>query len=115
MNGLLYFTAKGGGKGRELWRSDGTADGTRRVKDIRPGSAGSNPYALTAVGGRLYFGANDGVAGVELWTSRRHRPGVGRVAVPIRAAPDVVAKRWHACRHVQPGPATGKHGTRDGR
>jgi len=69
MNGLLYFTAQGGGKGRELWRSDGTANGTWRVKDIHPGSVGSHPFFLTAVGQRLYFSADDGDHGRELWTS----------------------------------------------
>ena len=65
----LYFSAKGGGKGRELWRSDGTAPGTKRVKDIYPGSTGSMPDWLTNVGGLLYFSANDGVNGRELWVS----------------------------------------------
>lgn len=69
LNGVLVFSAKGGGKGRELWRSDGTSNGTRRVKDIRPGSAGSHPWNLAAVGGAVYFSANDGVRGRELWVS----------------------------------------------
>lgn len=33
----IYFTAFEDLHGRELWRSDGTAEGTRRVKDICPG------------------------------------------------------------------------------
>ena len=69
MNGILYFNAKGGGKGRELWRSDGTSDGTRRVKDIRPGSGGGSPWDMAAIDGRLYFSADDGVNGRELWIS----------------------------------------------
>lgn len=69
LNGVLLFSAKGGSKGRELWRSDGTSTGTRRVRDIRPGSAGSHPWNLAAVGGALYFSANDGVHGRELWAS----------------------------------------------
>jgi len=69
MNGILYFNAKGGGKGRELWRSDGTSNGTKRVKDIRPGSAAGNPYSLAAIGSSLYFSADNGVNGRELWIS----------------------------------------------
>jgi ELWxxDGT repeat protein len=69
VDGVLMFAAKGGGRGYELWRSDGTAVGTRRVKDINPGSAGSGPDFLTAINGTLYFGANDGVHGNELWIS----------------------------------------------
>jgi ELWxxDGT repeat protein len=39
------------------------------VKDIHPGSAGSDPLRLTNVNGTLFFQANDGVHGKELWTS----------------------------------------------
>ena len=69
MDDVLYFNAKGGAKGRELWRSDGTFDGTRRVKDIRPGTGGGSPWNLAAIGGLLYFSADDGVNGRELWVS----------------------------------------------
>jgi ELWxxDGT repeat protein len=53
----------------ELWKSDGSAGGTVLVKDINPGSAGSNPASLTNVNGILYFAADDGTSGVELWQS----------------------------------------------
>ena len=69
MNGTLYFAAKGGSQGRELWQSDGTSAGTRLVKDIRPGKHGSDPADLSAAGGKLYFSADDGVNGRELWVS----------------------------------------------
>ena len=65
----LYFRANDGTNGRELWKSDGTSDGTVMVKDIRTGSASSNPTELTAVGDTLYFGASDGTNGIELWKS----------------------------------------------
>src|SRR5215218_2060668 len=65
----LYFTAKDGKHGLELWKSDGTVKGTREVKDIKPGKIGSNPDSLTAVGGILIFAAAAGKDGPELWGS----------------------------------------------
>jgi ELWxxDGT repeat protein len=69
MGGVLYFGARSVGRGTELWRSDGTALGTRRVKDINPGSGSSSPCNMKVVGGLLYFYARDGVHGHELWVS----------------------------------------------
>ena len=69
-DGAVYFRGIGAdGAGAELWRSDGTAAGTRRVKDIRPGPEGSLPSPILSNGGLLYFGANDGVHGAELWVT----------------------------------------------
>ncbi len=64
LNGTLVFAAYDENNGRELWKSDGTAKGTTLVKDIVPGSAGSNPQNLTVVNGVAYFGAAGG-----LWRS----------------------------------------------
>ena len=65
---VLFFTAKDS-KGRELWKSDGTAAGTSRIKDIRTGAKSSMPSLLTNVGGTLFFVADDGLHGQELWKS----------------------------------------------
>lgn len=52
----LYFSADGGdGAGRELWRSDGTAAGTRRISDLAEGSTPSHPSKFSAVPGGLAF------------------------------------------------------------
>ncbi|HEX4495532.1 MAG TPA: ELWxxDGT repeat protein [Thermoanaerobaculia bacterium] len=69
LNGILYFAAADPAHGQELWRSDGTAAGTWRVSDVRPGPAGSNPRNLTVHQGRLYFTADDGVRGTEVWST----------------------------------------------
>ena len=42
VGGNIFFTANDGRTGEELWFSDGTGLGTYRVRDIRPGSQGSN-------------------------------------------------------------------------
>jgi ELWxxDGT repeat protein len=70
LHGKLYFSAGSGTpEGEELWVSDGTPEGTRRVKDLRPGAAGSEPGSLAVTGGRIYFAADDGSHGRELWVS----------------------------------------------
>ena len=72
---LIFFRANDGVHGAELWATDGTAQGTRLVRDIRPGEAGSGPTLLTPVGSRVYFTAVDGLHGRELWVSDGTRAG----------------------------------------
>lgn len=63
----VYFTARSEYSGAELWKTDGTMEGTVLVKDISPGSSDSYPSFLTPVGETLYFEADDGIHGSELW------------------------------------------------
>ena len=76
--GFAYFVADDGVHGRELWRTDGTAEGTRLVHDIARGRASSTPSRMRGIGDRVYFGADDGVHGRELWWSSL--AGTGLVA-----------------------------------
>ncbi|HEX5716667.1 MAG TPA: ELWxxDGT repeat protein, partial [Thermoanaerobaculia bacterium] len=69
MGGVLYFTSSDGIHGTELWRTDGTAAGTRMVKDVCPGSCASWIFRLAVWGSSLYFSADDGAHGSELWKS----------------------------------------------
>ncbi|HEV7505355.1 MAG TPA: ELWxxDGT repeat protein [Thermoanaerobaculia bacterium] len=65
----LFFIASDADSGAELWVTDGTPAGTRRVRDIHPGPASSQPDSLVAAGNRLFFAAEDGEHGRELWES----------------------------------------------
>ena len=54
--GDLYFTADDGGVfGTEIWRTNGTENGTELVVDINPGNNSSWPNRYISVGDKLYF------------------------------------------------------------
>lgn len=65
----VFFTAiSSPDTGRERWRSDGTAAGTRLVADILPGSGSSDPGNLNLVSNTLDFSAKgDEIPGRQLW------------------------------------------------
>ncbi len=65
----LYFVTSDSEHGRELWKTDGTAEGTVMVLDIRPGPESTAFGFLAPVDGRLIFVADDGVHGRELWAT----------------------------------------------
>lgn len=56
-DGLLtfYFSASDEEHGRELWKSDGTAAGTRLVKDLKPGPDSGSPRRFSSYDGHIYF------------------------------------------------------------
>lgn len=73
---VLYFTANTAPApwawtgDRELWRSDGTPEGTRLVANINTTLyAGADPKDLLNLNGVLYFTADDGRFGRELYRS----------------------------------------------
>ena len=65
----VYFSASDAEHGLELWRSDGTVEGTRPVVDLFPGAFDGAPLFLTAFGGRVWFSARTPQHGRELWSS----------------------------------------------
>jgi ELWxxDGT repeat protein len=69
VGGVSYFSAADPQQGYELWRSDGTADGTYRVTDICPGACDSGAFALGQFHGRIYLLADDGEHGMALWST----------------------------------------------
>lgn len=78
-NGILYFSAYNASTGRELWKSDGTAAGTVRVKDIYAGSGDSSPANFIAFNNSLYFSANSYNYGPEIWKTDGTSAGTVRV------------------------------------
>lgn len=69
--GRLFFVARSpGAEGPELWVSDGSASGTRRVTgEIAPAGG------LAALGSSVVLVASDGEGGPELWVSDGTAPG----------------------------------------
>ena len=74
----LYFTAYTQDSGRELWTSDGAAEGTYLVKDIIDESDFYSTYEgfgkvhfpeMVPMGTRLFFTTWEPATGVELWQS----------------------------------------------
>lgn len=88
VDGKLYFAAQVGQQpdpttgdqapdDRELYVSDGTAAGTRRVRNLHAGGS-SSPGSLTSYAGDLYFRAIN-QAGARLWRS----DGTSAGTVPV--------------------------------
>jgi trimeric autotransporter adhesin len=69
VHNVMFFAATNGINGMELWKTDGTDNGTVMVKDIKAGSANSSIGYLTEVNHALFFVANNGSNGTELWKS----------------------------------------------
>jgi len=53
VNGTLFFAADDGMTGRELWKTDGTPEGTVLVKDINPNPIDPDPTASDSDPGDL--------------------------------------------------------------
>ena len=68
----VYFGARTGAVGTELFESDGTTAGTKLALDISPGTRSSTPNYMTSFQGRLVFRATTSTHGTELraWDGR---------------------------------------------
>ena len=89
---IELFTVDDGVHGRELWRTDGTATGTFLVKDILPGSVGSDLANFTTVGSQVFFTASDRQFGpVQLWVTDGTAAGTVKVSATISGAENFVA------------------------
>ena len=87
LNGILYFRGWDSTNGYELWKSDGTPEGTVMVKAIKTGSNSSEVRNLVKLGNTLYFIANaDTTNNGQLWKSDGTEAGTVRVNSAIKNA-----------------------------
>lgn len=75
LGGFVYLVAVDELHGVELWRSDGTPEGTELFLDLCPGLCDSVPSRLQVVGDTLWFTARTGQLGREIWLSDGTREG----------------------------------------
>jgi ELWxxDGT repeat protein len=93
-DGVVYFAGNDGVHGKELWKSDGTAAGTKIVKDIAPGPGGGLGVIPSAQAladwavtddGQLHFLLYNLALGWELWRSDGTAAGTAKVASVLPA------------------------------
>jgi ELWxxDGT repeat protein len=65
----VFFAANDGTDGTQLWKTDGTTNGTVMVTSLNVAGGGMAPTDLTNVNGTLFFVGNDGVNGNQVWDS----------------------------------------------
>ncbi len=79
-NGLIYFIPYSEQSGYELWRSDGTEEGTFLVRDINDDQDESGAgVPVSGVGENVFFQGTDEDHGSELWRSNGTTAGTFRV------------------------------------
>jgi ELWxxDGT repeat protein len=91
VDGQLCFLADDGRTGREVWCSDGTPAGTRRVTDFQLASpfVGLAGWRIEKLGQRLLFTANDGTSGNRLWTTTGQPASTARLGSCLGGCPEV--------------------------
>jgi ELWxxDGT repeat protein len=87
-HGDLYFTARTGSEsfyGKELWRTDGTPQGTVLVRDIYGGAQGSDPHDLMILNDHLVFQARNTSRYQAIFTSDGTQAGTVQLITPPRS------------------------------
>ncbi len=82
VNGTAFFIASSTGTGYELWKSNGTEDGTIRLKEGTDEYKYTPPKNLTNVNGTLFYVVNS----TELWKS--NGTAEGTVQIPVDEDPN---------------------------
>jgi ELWxxDGT repeat protein len=84
--GQGYFAAQATGTDLELWKTDGTAQGTVLVADVNPGPQGSMPQQFVLCRDQLFFIAYRPDVGLELFVTDGTSQGT-RLAVDLNPGP----------------------------
>ena len=96
----------------ELWRSDGTVEGTRKVKTFVSADSRSGIRELTALRGRIFFNGQDPVHGPALWTSDGTEAGTVLVRGFVRdeegAGPSWIRAVGSRLLFLAPSPVAGE-------
>jgi ELWxxDGT repeat protein len=74
LGNTLLFAGYDAQHGAELWKSDGTPEGTGLVADLMTGTASSAPDNIASLDDRAFFFAEDGTHGRALVSGRRMAP-----------------------------------------
>ena len=85
--------------GHELWRTDGTVEGTTRVEDINPGEKSSSPSDMASFGSYLYFAATSFEHGRELWRTTGTTHGTAEmisIKEPAQVSMPAFIRRIHS-------------------
>lgn len=82
-NNKIYFRGSVKSLNYELWVSDGTNDGTKLIKEFRPGNLAGNPSNFIVKDGKLYFTAIGDNNLTQLWVSDGTEIGT----IPLKIIP----------------------------
>nr|WP_321233920.1 T9SS type A sorting domain-containing protein [uncultured Psychroserpens sp.] len=83
LNNEIIFPATDGMGGIELWKTDGTENGTVLLQDINAGAAGSNPNSFVKINNLIYLQATTEDEGAELWKTDGSSEGTTLVSDAI--------------------------------
>lgn len=97
VRGKIFFGQNSDEHGLELWKSDGTAEGTELVCDIVPGWRSSVPHSFFPFNQHMYFVANDSAHGAELWKSDGTAAGTVLVADLNPGAEGLIYSNFTVC------------------
>ena len=82
-NNEVFFLFAHSEYGREIWKTDGTIEGTQLLKDINLGSGSFRFDNFLVHKDKLYFIADDNIHGDQLWVSDGTSEGTERVTNSI--------------------------------